>query len=317
MRVTFGLLILFAAIQTHAAISLDTLKAKLDGKWEWVETSGGYAGNAFTPQSEHYSLALVFSKNAPSLRSDSIGYQVYRNDTLILSGFTTLSSNVVPMKAFGPNNFIRGEIIYTADTLLLETLISDGYSSVFFRPRTSQKIVRGTISDSATGAPIGNVKVVLLQMAGENELKLDSAITGTSGSYSFSIPNQNAYDLHIYTISDRYFYQSRSVGPLGAGDTITNDIKLKRIPTIVSAAPHSKAAHGITVRTAKSRLYLSGITAGAVVDISTLNGRLLSTTIVPAGASEVRMPEWTGAAGCYQVSIRAGGRLIHGMVLSR
>ena len=86
---------------------------------------------------------------------------------------------------------------------------------------------------------------------------------------------------------------------------------------MVSATPHSKALHGITVRTATSRLYLSGIKAEAIVDIYTLNGRLLFRTVVPAGASEVSMPERIAATGCYQVSIKADGHLMRGMEISR
>ncbi len=317
MRVAFSLLILAAAIQTYAVLSIDTLKAKMNGTWEWVVTSGGYAGEAYTPQSEHYSLTLVFSKNVPQQKSDSIAYQAYRNDTLILSGFITLSSSAVQMQAFGPGNHIYGMVEKVSDTLVFGVGISDGYSSIFVRPKTSLKMVRGTISDSATGAPISNVKVIISQIMGELSLLLDSSRTGTDGSYSYAFSGLSGGDLYIYTISDHYYYQSMSIGPIGIDDTITKDIKLKKIPTMVSAMPHSKALQHITVRTVKSRLYLSGIKAKAIVGIYNLNGRLLFKTVVPAGASEVRMPERIAAAGRYYVSIRANGRLIRGMALSR
>jgi hypothetical protein len=284
MKIAFRLLILLAAIQTYADSSIDTLKNKLDGRWEWVETSGGYSGKQYTPQSMHYSLTLLFSKNVPQQRSDSIWYQVYRNDTIILLGFTATS--LVNMPAFGPGNLIKGSVFGISDTLLLGTLIMDGYSSVFLRSRTSGPLVRGIISDSATGAPIGNVKVVLMLMAGEIDLILDSTRTGTTGGYAFS--NRSGSGLYIYTISDRYYYQSTSIAPVGIDDTITKDIKLKRIPTMVSATPDSRALQSRTVRMAKSRLYLSGIEAGAFVGIYDLNGRLLLRAAVPAVSALIK-----------------------------
>jgi hypothetical protein len=177
-------------------------------------------------------------------------------------------------------------------------------------------MVRGTISDSATGAPISNVKVILAQSRGElPDSVLDSSITGTTGSYVFSVLSGG--DLRMYTISDHYYFQSMSIGPFGIGDTITKDIKLKRIPTMVSAPPYSTALQSITVRTAKSRLCLSGIKAEAVVDIYNVNGRLLFETVVPEGTSEVKMPERLAATGRYQVSIKTNGLVIRDMVLSR
>ena len=138
MGVASCLFIVVAAMQTFAAMSIDTLKANLDGRWEWVQTYGGYAGDLFTPRSEGYSLALVFSKEEPQLKSDSIGYEVYRNDTLILSGYTTPMSSAVRIQPFGCH--IGGDLVYKNDTLLVEIAsVSDGYSTIFIRPTTSLK----------------------------------------------------------------------------------------------------------------------------------------------------------------------------------
>jgi hypothetical protein len=183
----------------------------------------------------------------------------------------------------------------------------------------SGSMVRGTISDSATGAPISNVRVIFAKSIGEMTLVLDSAITGTTGSFAF--PGQSGTGLYLYTIADGYYFQSISILggfiPVGIDDTITQNIKLKSVPTMVAGAPDAKALHGITVRTSKSRLYLSGIEAGAVVDLYDLNGRRLFRTVMTAGASEVSMPEWIAAAGSYYMSINANGRLTRGTVLSR
>jgi hypothetical protein len=180
----------------------------------------------------------------------------------------------------------------------------------------SASMVRGTVTDSATGLPISNVKVIITQMQGEREEIADSSITGSTGSYSITFSNLSGTGFYIRTIATQHYFHSMSIGSIGINDTITRDIKLKRIPTMVSAASHPTASQSITFRTAGSRLYLSGIKIGAIVGIYNLNGRLLFKTVVPAGTSEVRMPEWIAATGCYQVSISANGCLIRGMVLS-
>jgi hypothetical protein len=74
MRIAFFLLILIAAIQIYADSSIDTLKAKLNGRWVWAWSSDGW--HSYTPESVYYSLTLVFLKNVPQQESDSIGYQV-------------------------------------------------------------------------------------------------------------------------------------------------------------------------------------------------------------------------------------------------
>jgi hypothetical protein len=177
----------------------------------------------------------------------------------------------------------------------------------------SGSLVRGTICDSATDAPISNIKVLLAQSRGElPDSVLDSSVTGTTGSYAFS--GMSKGDLRIYTIANGYYFQSTSLGFVSIDDTITKNIKLKSVPTMVAGVPAAKALHGITVKTVKSRLHLPGIKSGAVVDLYNLNGRRLFRTVMPAGASEVMLPERITAAGWYQVSIKANGHLIRGMV---
>lgn len=187
---------------------------------------------------------------------------------------------------------------------------------IFLALPASGFVVRGTISDSATGAPISNVKIVLMLIAGEIEIMLDSSRTGTTGSYSLACSSQSRFESYIYTIADGYYFQHTSVYPAGIDDTITKDIKLKSIPAGVSASPHFKESHSITVRMAKSWLYLSGIKTVAIVDLYNFNGRRLFRTAIPVEATEVRLPEWL-AAGRYHVSIRTNGRLIRGTAVFR
>ena len=196
---------------------------------------------------------------------------------------------------------------------MIFTLVS---LTIFSALPASGSMVRGTISDSATGAPIGNVKVIVAQLQGEREVIADSSITGSNGRYSITFSGLSGMGFSIRTIATEHYFQSSPIGAVGIDDTITKDITLKRIPTMVSAAPNHAASPRFTVRAAKS-LFLSGVPTGAVLDIYSLNGRRLFKTVVPAGASEVMIPERIAAAGCFQASIRANGRLVCCRVLSR
>jgi 5-hydroxyisourate hydrolase-like protein (transthyretin family) len=311
MRILFILFVLLAAVHIDAGSSIDSLKTKLDGAWEWVSTSGGIAGEMYTPQSTCYSLTLVFLKSEVQPNSDSIGYGVFRNDTLILRGIAAIQGSTIKMQEFGPNSRIIPSVEKVTDTLLMGTFVLDGFSSIFVRSKTpASSVVRGVVSDSATGAPIGGVKVVLMQMAGEIERFIDSLRTGANGGYSFTVSATSLSGLYIYTISNHHYYRSMAIDSVGMGDTITRNIKLKKLPTAVSAPPRFEATQGITVHASRSGLRLCGLKAGAVVELCGVNGRLLLRTAVPTGISEMRIPRGIAATDRCRVFMRVNGRPI-------
>jgi hypothetical protein len=189
------------------------------------------------------------------------------------------------------------------------------FITVFLGLPVSGAMVRGTISDSATGLPISNVKVILAQIQGEREEVVDSAITGVSGNYSFTFSHPVGNDFYLRTIESHYYFQSTPIRTIAIGDTITKDLRLKRFTTKVQRVSCNKSLQIITVRAIRSRLYLSGIKTGAVVDIYNLNGHLLFRAALPSGASEIRMPDGVAVAGSYQVKIRANGGLVRSFSL--
>jgi hypothetical protein len=183
--------------------------------------------------------------------------------------------------------------------------------TIFMVLSVSGAVVKGSISDSATGLPISNVKVILAQLQGEREQVIDTFITGITGSYSFAFSNPIGSGFYIRTIASQHYFQTTPIiRTIEIDDTITNDIKLRRIPTKVLENNCHKTSQNITIRTIKSRLYVSGIKTGAVVDIYNLNGHLLFRTALPPGVSEVRVPGGIATAGYYQVKIRAKGGLV-------
>ncbi len=55
------LLVLLFGLQLEGKAQKSILK-KLSGKWNWIETSGGFAGDIVTPKSEGYSIQMEFTK---------------------------------------------------------------------------------------------------------------------------------------------------------------------------------------------------------------------------------------------------------------
>lgn len=53
---------------------VEEFKHQIVGKWNWIQSFGGYAGHLITPQSEGYSKTIIFDVNKY--------YSVFRNDTL-------------------------------------------------------------------------------------------------------------------------------------------------------------------------------------------------------------------------------------------
>lgn len=55
-------------------------------RWEWVQSSGGIAGEVLTPQSEGYTQAVEFEENG--------AYTKYRNNAVVTSGTYTINRAV-------------------------------------------------------------------------------------------------------------------------------------------------------------------------------------------------------------------------------
>jgi 5-hydroxyisourate hydrolase-like protein (transthyretin family) len=159
-------------------------------------------------------------------------------------------------------------------------------------------MVRGTISDSATGAPIGNVKVVFYQVIGERSELLDSSVTGADGGYAFAGPASPAgpitgSGLYIYTINNEYYFHSTEVYLRNSIDTVTYDIRLRRISTgaeIFSRIKSRDKAIGI----AGDRP--GGTSAHVVADLYFLNGCRLPGSFMPPLVSQSLPHRFTGAA---------------------
>jgi len=68
----FGLYILFCILASSCEKEVEM---SLLGRWEWIESCGGFAGGCFTPESRGEKITVEF-------RSD-LTYRQFVNDTLI------------------------------------------------------------------------------------------------------------------------------------------------------------------------------------------------------------------------------------------
>lgn len=105
----------------------------LDGRWEWIDASGGIAGTTRTPVSEGYTMSIVHRAAGTTAR-----FQVFRNDSLFAE--TTVRRSEA-------SSGTRGTLVYgdpvlgwpeqdfeiRTDTLVLRDGCCDGFTYRFFR----------------------------------------------------------------------------------------------------------------------------------------------------------------------------------------
>ena len=101
------------------------------GKWEWIGSAGGFAGNLITPESEGRSMSVVFGE-------DNI-YRYYENGEQKYSVKYEIPRQ--PKNEFGLLVNIK-EWAYSCrlenNILVLNPLMSDGYIHIFYRSGTKK-----------------------------------------------------------------------------------------------------------------------------------------------------------------------------------
>jgi hypothetical protein len=101
------------------------------GKWRWVKSVGGFAGQTITPQKAKYNLREEF--NADST------FKTYKNDSVTVQGkysiiknYKLSSSNTVDV--LKTNKSYNQAFTIHNDTLFInDVFISDGFSTIYVR----------------------------------------------------------------------------------------------------------------------------------------------------------------------------------------
>jgi len=76
---------------------------KLFGKWEWVETSGGFAGKIITPQNSGRSEEVEFTKHGIYMKYNA-GYLLDKKKFNITEGKSILNKNKVYLISFSADD---------------------------------------------------------------------------------------------------------------------------------------------------------------------------------------------------------------------
>lgn len=105
---------------------------KIFGKWEWVSTSGGFAGKTITPASEKYTSKLEFSSGGI--------YKKYKNDSLAeqkkftFSQATSIHNHQSVWIISLDGSALKMAVSFSGnDTLMLNEQAHDGYVHVYAR----------------------------------------------------------------------------------------------------------------------------------------------------------------------------------------
>lgn len=102
----------------------------LTGKWEWLQSNGGYAGTSVS-SSENNRKQLVFTSDGHHELIEN-GQSKMRVDYVIKNGKSITSNKSVPLIYFRSDKIYQSFHI-KSDTLFLTDEVYDGYSHAYLR----------------------------------------------------------------------------------------------------------------------------------------------------------------------------------------
>jgi hypothetical protein len=122
----FAMLLLFSC--NHEIIS-PTSENSLNGKWNWISSSGGFAGHTITPESEKKTVIIEISNS--SLKKYENGNLVFENTFTIKTQSSIFGGD---RKMIVPNNDGMKQSFEIADgKLFLSEECADCYQSKYAR----------------------------------------------------------------------------------------------------------------------------------------------------------------------------------------
>jgi hypothetical protein len=111
---------------------------KLNGKWKWIETSGGFGGMIQSPKTEGYSMTIAFAKkNSFKEWKNKDCLHTYRYD--LLKGKSVREGEEVYLIYFRDQKTKSEKALPVSygfigkDTLILSENVHDGFSRTYVR----------------------------------------------------------------------------------------------------------------------------------------------------------------------------------------
>lgn len=124
----------------NIAIPKNTDFEKLFGSWNWVQSSGGFAGQIITPTTEGYSQTVEFKKNGVYIRykngkrTDKMQFTLTEGSSI----YTTGLAHLIKYKNTGPidkdNTHMTQSVTFGGqDTLFLRDECYDCYTTIYIK----------------------------------------------------------------------------------------------------------------------------------------------------------------------------------------
>jgi len=131
------LFVLIFGLQFEGTAQKSILK-KLSGKWNWIETSGGFSGDIVTPKSQGYSIQMEFTKKGifKSFKDNVFNLEMTYKLEKGKSIYSTEEKYIIHyIGANGKNNGMIDDSFEfrSKDTLVLKQECPDCYTRVFVK----------------------------------------------------------------------------------------------------------------------------------------------------------------------------------------
>ncbi|HYG40979.1 MAG TPA: hypothetical protein VD908_20280 [Cytophagales bacterium] len=105
---------------------------ELLNKWEWIRSSGGFAGKVITPVSEGYSKTIEFSSKG-IYKEFRNGKQVKKINFEIREGKSMFGQSKAFIIKFENEELINQSFLIREDTLFLNEEVYDGFGHIFLK----------------------------------------------------------------------------------------------------------------------------------------------------------------------------------------
>ena len=130
-KIAVAALVLLASACSKQVLQKNGTRSGLQGRWDWVEATGGLIGHRITPATQGFSATVKF-------KNDSV--YMYRNDTLqqadrytIIKKRTIYSTDSLEVLHFAAAGYDRVIMRLKQDTLVLADNYYDGYSWLYVK----------------------------------------------------------------------------------------------------------------------------------------------------------------------------------------
>jgi len=135
-NIIFLFILLFG--MQFGVFSQKNISKKLMGKWNWIETSGGFGGYIVTPKTEGYSIQMEFTKKGEfkSFKDNIFNLEMKYKVELGKTIYSTEKKFIIQyIGANGANNgMINDSFAFRdKDTLVLMQECTDCYTRVFVK----------------------------------------------------------------------------------------------------------------------------------------------------------------------------------------